>query len=191
MDSQYAFSPDDTMNPVFCLQCRKQIPRSESEKQGGFCPECTEAWKPKAKPEPSASPNLYCSKCGIGLTPNAQFCAQCGQATATPSYSAPSIHTPNYTPPERTNTSAIAGGVFSGVLAVFGLLVIMGSIVGCNNAHAGADAWLSSQGAMGAAGLQIPGTIKDGANKNAIFGVVIGCCMMIPYALARNSGNRH
>jgi len=119
------------------------------------------------------------------------ICAQCGQATATPSYSAPSIHTPNYTPPERTNTSAIAGGVFSGVLAVFGLLVIMGSIVGCNNAHAGADAWLSSQGAMGAAGLQIPGTIKDGANKNAIFGVVIGCCMMIPYALARNSGNRH
>jgi len=41
--SDYAFSEQDRLNPVYCRSCRKQIPRAVSDAQQGVCNECSAA----------------------------------------------------------------------------------------------------------------------------------------------------
>ena len=36
------FTPDDHMNPVYCIQCRVHIPLSVSQQNGRLCPDCVQ-----------------------------------------------------------------------------------------------------------------------------------------------------
>ena len=45
LNPQFAFTPDDMMNPVYCKQCRTHIPALISSQYYGMCPDCSQAYQ--------------------------------------------------------------------------------------------------------------------------------------------------
>ena len=75
----YHFTDDDRMQPIYCIGCRKHIPRALSNQNSGYCQVCdippppppaspdptpiTDAWKWITR-KPVIAPPICCARCG-------------------------------------------------------------------------------------------------------------------------------
>jgi len=89
MSSSYTFSADDMMNPVYCKQCRNQIPKAVSLQGNGVCPDCMQISQQAqasmlqqhqvAQAQQIAAKRQPCPVCGHCVSVRAVICPECGE----------------------------------------------------------------------------------------------------------------